>query len=432
MSHATTALELFDQADGPDDERALLLVELAEAKARVADPNTERTFHLAISTARHEQTGIAFARAVLGLSDPWTLSGQIATDRIALLHEALDLLGDDAALRARLQGRLAAELYYVDGSGPRRRQLSDSAVELARFVGDPHALVAALEARTYATWGLGGVDDRNAGARQILAVAEQMRAPELTLSGLGWLITASIELGDVATARHAVSRYQQLADQLRQPRHVWYALTRAAMLQALSGDHQRALRTAEAARAVGQDQPDADNVHHALLAPITILTGSAADLPTFVAHADNTARLVGPDSPSTCYVTAVAAAAAAQWGITATAHAMLGRLPAGWADSDDLVSAGTLAAAAWAASITHDRRIADTIAERLASRRGTHLVVAGAVAYWGAAAHWLGLLADVRGDRTAANELFQQALDEHRRVNATAFEGLTLHALDRG
>ncbi len=431
VAHATAALTLFDLLGGPESDRAWLVVELADARRAIADLAAAATYRDAARLARSTDAPAVLARAALGLTDAWAFSGEVIDDRREILDEALDVLGDDEpALRARVAARLASELYYVAGSLERRRELCDHAVAVARTVNDHLAIAAALDARSYATWGLGGAAERLGCGQEIAGLADRARSPELTLAGLGWCITASLELGDIAASRRALASYQQLADQLRQPRYIWYALTREAMLHHLAGDHEHALATATRALTVGAGEADHDNVHHALLAQMTIFRRATHDVPALVERADTLERQLGPANPSTRYVTAVAAAAAAEAGATDQSRTLLQRLPADWIDTDDLVSAATLAAAAWAVTRTHDGGLAGAIGERLTPLRGTHLVAAGAVVYWGAASHWLGELAATVGDRATAAELLHQALAEHHHVGSRPFEQRTQHAIN--
>jgi class 3 adenylate cyclase len=77
-------------------------------------------------------------------------------EKVELLEAALELVGDDPALRARLLGILAIELIYVGDTTARRVELLDEARELARRSGDAQALVAVAEcyfnARPRSTW----------------------------------------------------------------------------------------------------------------------------------------------------------------------------------------------------------------------------------------------------------------------------------------
>ena len=277
FAHATAALTLFDLLGGPEADRAWLVVELADARRAIADPAAAATYRDAATLARSTRTPAVLARAALGLTDAWAFSGEVIDDRREILDEALDALGDDEpALRARLAARLASELYYVGGSLERRRELCDQAVAVARTIDDHLAIAAALDARSYATWGLGGAAERLACGHEIAVLAERARSPELTLAGLGWRITASLELGDITTSRRALAGYQRLAGQIGLPRYIWYGLTREAMLHSLAGDHEQALATATRALTVGVGEADHDNVHHALVAQMTIFRKATA------------------------------------------------------------------------------------------------------------------------------------------------------------
>jgi len=74
------------------------------------------------------------------------------TLEVRLLEEALAVLGEtDGILRARVLGRLAKALQS-SADPDRRVGLSETAVAMARRIGDPVALAAVLYDRHMATW----------------------------------------------------------------------------------------------------------------------------------------------------------------------------------------------------------------------------------------------------------------------------------------
>lgn len=115
------------------------------------------SFLQAADTAKALGDDARFARAALGFGGQLADFGLVNEQLIDLLEEALEVLdGGSPTLRARVLGRLAAALYWVDPErqpevADRRAALSAEAVKLARAAGDPHALAAALHGRWYAT-----------------------------------------------------------------------------------------------------------------------------------------------------------------------------------------------------------------------------------------------------------------------------------------
>ena len=146
-ARALDALELDPE---PSRERRLeLLLELGAAQtkaARVAD--ARQTLERAANLARELDRPEELAHAALGICLLST-AGIVDEPLIDLLEEALERIGDDdSALRSHLLSGLAQELYWIDPAG-RSNDLGLEALEMARRVGDPGALAAALVRRQF-------------------------------------------------------------------------------------------------------------------------------------------------------------------------------------------------------------------------------------------------------------------------------------------
>jgi hypothetical protein len=111
-------------------------------------------------------------------------------------------------------------------------------------------------------WAPGSAQERLALGREIVDLAHQGGDRELALHGHAWCQTALLELGDVRGLDVELAAYERLAEELRQPRYRWYAVTRRAMRALLAGDLDKGERLARGARDLGKDagQADADNV----------------------------------------------------------------------------------------------------------------------------------------------------------------------------
>ena len=86
----------------------------------------------------------------------WPLGSGVLDDQPSrLLSQALKLLDgeDERALRARVQSRLAASLYYWAGTEARREGLVLDALAIARDLDDPATLAHVLSNGQLATWG---------------------------------------------------------------------------------------------------------------------------------------------------------------------------------------------------------------------------------------------------------------------------------------
>ncbi|HEY2637690.1 MAG TPA: AAA family ATPase, partial [Solirubrobacteraceae bacterium] len=122
--------------------RASLHERLGEALMRAGDlAGGREALGEAATIARRTGDSELLARAALGTA-AWGLStGLVDEQHLApLLEQALARLGPgDSALRARVQSRLAAALYWSDDPAF-RATLADEAIAMARRVGDPATL----------------------------------------------------------------------------------------------------------------------------------------------------------------------------------------------------------------------------------------------------------------------------------------------------
>src|SRR5436305_1658128 len=191
---ALQALEL--KAPTADRRHGELLVKLAHAQTRAAEghlakENYRRAALLARELGDHE----LFAEAAEGLSG-WAEIGVIDHDAIALIQEALELLGEeDSVVRARLLARLAIAIYFVDSE--RREQLARDAVAMARRVGDPATLAYALNDAHFVLHGPGSDNDRIQLASELIEVAEKAGDHELAIEGRGQRLMDLLEAGRI-------------------------------------------------------------------------------------------------------------------------------------------------------------------------------------------------------------------------------------------
>jgi DNA-binding SARP family transcriptional activator len=267
------AVQLFEGAlQQPTDRsrRCDLLLALADAQMKAASGQRARsTFMQAADTAKALGDQTRFARAALGFGGPLADFGLVNEPLIALLEEALGILNEDElALRARVLGRLADALYWVDperrpGVAEERARLSAEGVRLARRAGDPDALAAALHGRWYATWRPDNAEERRTIAAELHEVADGAGNWELALLGRMWSIITALELGDMPAADAEIDAYAADAEALGQQYLLaWPALwrgTRATM----QGRFAAAEELNRQALALSERAPDANLIENA-------------------------------------------------------------------------------------------------------------------------------------------------------------------------
>jgi DNA-binding SARP family transcriptional activator len=237
--HLERAIDAFAPADGE------LLLGLGDARLRAGDVERSRaSFSAAAQQARQHGDPQQLARAALGRSGLGVTVLGHDSETVTLLEEALAAMGDRSpALRARLLGRLAIELYHAPPVA-RREELSAQAVALARETGEPGALVDALSARHVALWSPPHLDERLALADEMVALAQDAGDRERALQGRNWRVLDLLERGDLATARAEIDLHGRLADELRLPGYQWWTPMWRAMLAFLEGrlEHAEQLR----------------------------------------------------------------------------------------------------------------------------------------------------------------------------------------------
>ncbi|HEY1342187.1 MAG TPA: hypothetical protein VGF59_31985, partial [Bryobacteraceae bacterium] len=237
---ALEALETYQQGD--EKRRCELLLALGDAiKKTNAAPKSREVFERAAESARRMNDAQALARAALGLSP--AVSGAVGVldePQIRLLNEALEKLPpEDSALRARALAQLSAALYY---SPEKRVPLSKEAVEMARRVGDPMALLTALYCRHVALVLTDDLEERRGVGLEILRVAEAAGAKEMMLRAWYRLAVDAMEMGDLAAVDTAIDGFGRLAEEIRQPAYQWLApffRGNVALLQGRFADCER-------------------------------------------------------------------------------------------------------------------------------------------------------------------------------------------------
>jgi predicted ATPase/DNA-binding CsgD family transcriptional regulator len=276
FERALAALELAERPD--QQQRCQLLLALGEASMAAGDVAAARAaYQQAGEVARRIGAAELLARAGLGLGveftsgivdpakvglleeAPTARSGIVDPIEVGLLEEALVALGEnDSRLRARVLARLARALLSTPQLD-RRLQLSQEAVALARRLGDPATLAAALYDRHLAIWGadqpaLAG--ERLAMATEVVDLAERTGDWAMALRGRGLRRTDLLELGDLAGFDADLAAAERTAEQLRQLHHRWPLPLAHATRAMLAGRFAEAEELAAQGLAIGRRAGD--------------------------------------------------------------------------------------------------------------------------------------------------------------------------------
>jgi AAA ATPase-like protein len=414
--------------------RAGLLLSLAEALTKTGpDPAAARATDEAVRLARHAGEPRLLAAAALLNAQHLDFNAPADT-ATALLREAAAALGPaDHALRARTLARLAITLAPEP---PAARAAADQAVKDARqaVAADPvspaaaTALASSLVARHYVLWGTQDPADALAAADEIITAARRAREPETELDGRVLRLTHLLELGDGPAAQRVLPELDRMAEALRQPAVRLTALSRRSTLAALAGDFAPAVEFARQAFQTGQaaSLPDAGAVYWGQLFAVWLHT----DLPDGDEQwmERELRSLVARSYLSVAHAAALVQIEAAH-GAADQARARLDELVEAGLDRlrPDMLFLWALTLLARGCVVLRAAGHAPRLYRALAPYAGRAAVAAGAVMCSGSTDFYLGGLAALGGDTTAAGRHYRMAAGCHRRLDARPMLALTLH-----
>ncbi len=296
--HFGRALQLLGtDVEGADRRRCDLLLRLGDARWRAGDVGAARSsFEDATVVARRLGEGELLARAALGYVT--ALGGfllyarfEVGATGAGLLEEALAALPDgDSPLRVSLLSRLALELYSANEPVERRAAVSNEAVELARRIGDPRALVTAFHARHWTLTVPELVLERLEHTEEMLEAAEQIADREMQFLAHNARFHCFLELGDGSALDREIEAMTRIADLIRQPSYLWHTTCLRAVRAILDGRYADAEELAATALQFGrlrQSEYPAYVFQYAQLFAIRWAQGRLGELwPSIRAHGD--------------------------------------------------------------------------------------------------------------------------------------------------
>ena len=395
---------------GGGGDRGELLCELGEAALAAGDEDRARqAFEEAAGLARQLASPGLLAAAALGMAggrggfevdlrDP---------DRVAVLAEALGAQPEgDSAARARLLGRLSLALAFTGASEEQREGLSAEAVAMARRLGVPAVLAAALAARCDAISGPDHIAERRAAAAEIVALAQAGGDRTSEMLGRRLLVVALAQAADWPTADTEIAAYARQAGKMAQPRLSWYVPLWRGARALMHGDHAHAEACASELNDLAERSGSANARLLALVQRYVRLMSEDRAGELAGVFAGILAAL--PDDPRI----AVCARAFfdARRGELAQARAALDRVVAGEAPRDGEWLPRYVQVAR--AAVLADHRAAAELAYRVLTPYARECAVEGILAgSWGSVAAHLGLLARYLGRAGEAGAHFALAAD---------------------
>jgi hypothetical protein len=168
---------------------------------------------------------MALARAALACNI-WALSLGVDEPLVHLAEEAVERLAGtrETGVLACVKGLLAVTLYWSD-QVERRERLGAEALALARADHgrehtreSEHVLAYVLARYLLTVWGPSSAVEHLPLSDELLVLTRKLRDVELEILTRNWRVTVLLELGRFSAVDQEISRLQQIATDLRQPR----------------------------------------------------------------------------------------------------------------------------------------------------------------------------------------------------------------------
>jgi DNA-binding CsgD family transcriptional regulator/tetratricopeptide (TPR) repeat protein len=411
---ALDALELTDPTDAAQRCRLLLAFGAAQRKAGEL-PEAMTTFQRTAEVAREQGFAEDLARAAVEFERVLWLTSLPAQPAVCLLQDALHALGNgDSVLRARAMGGLARAFRFT-GSSPQAAVLGRQALEMSRRLNDPVTVAFNLHVMLDILWGPEKTAERLSHATEMLRLTADANNNELIHEAHFWRISCLLELGDIEDLDAKVEVQVRLSEELRQPFYCYIATGIRAMRAIMEGRFAEGERLALQAYALGR-RVRAENVDGTFGLQMFTLRreqGRMAELEPVVrmfVQQHKGAAIWGPGL----------ALIYSELGRESEARDEFQRLARDEfaAIPRDALWGTCLVYLAEVCVFLHNPEGAAILYHLLQPYRGRNVVGGGAVACYGAADRYLGLLATTMSKWTEAERHFTAALAMDMRLGA--------------
>ena len=415
-----------------ESQRGELLQSLGEAQMRVGDTEAARqTLLRAADAARVRDDPVAFAHAALSCAI-WGLTNGTDEQLVGLAQEAAARLErvDEPGLMARVEGFLAAAIYWTD-EVERRERLAEDALRLARGEEQRRrdresgqTLGYVLGRYLLARWGPQSAIRDVEISDEVVELAQRLGDAELELLIRNWRITVLMELGRFAAVDQEIARVEQMAGELRQPRAMVFLPLHYALRAGTMGRFDEAEGLNSHSSEIGRELrgSTSDLAGSAQLLMLRLLQGRLPEL-------EQPLRALAASRPEMVGYACALAALLSQAGRPAEAQAELERLTASGLDGfpKDCTHMLMLALVGDVAAELGDAARARQIYDWLSPYSGRWVVSAGASALW-PVDRSLGALATAAGSIDVALDHIASARAQSER--AGALPSATLAMLD--
>jgi tetratricopeptide (TPR) repeat protein len=403
-------------------------------------PEALQSFAEAADLARLVGSPVHLARAALGVEDCEFVSGTSENDTVGLLEAALLGLDEgEITLRCRILGHLGRALFK-QGAVERSITLARDATRLARQLGDRSALLDALHCEQNAAaghpWSARQFPMRRQTLHEMVAIAEETSDNVLIIvRAISFAMAGYLEMGDLAGFEAQFARHRAILEKYQVVGLLHYGPAMAdAMRAILHGDFATAGRLAEKALTFTGEAPSdvATGVYGVQMFTIRRERGRLAEVAPLLR------RFLVENSRDSAWRPGLALIAS-DLGFDEAARTAFDKMAGlGFAFPVDGNYTITLCYLAEVCARLGDADRAERLYSLLLPYRDLAVVVPISTVCCGSASRYIGMLARVMGDWTAAAEHFDAALRMDRRLQAwpwlahTKYEfALMLRARDR-
>jgi predicted ATPase/DNA-binding CsgD family transcriptional regulator len=424
------ALQALAHKVPPDEsQRSTLLLALGEAQRQAGQAlQALDTLREVADIARRLGATETLANAALKFEWTTWAARLHPESAMRLLEDALQALSlAESALRAKMLASLARALLYT-GLQQQAAGYAEQAVVMARRVSDPAALAFTLDVMLDVPWGPTQTEARLANSTEMLQLAEAAGDKEIFTHAYQRLLMCWLELGDIQQADAAIAVYSQIATELRQPFYLHITAGNQTMRALLDGRFAETEQLAMQALTIGQQAQaeNADGVFGMQMFTLRRAQGRLAEIAPVVRH------FVRQHSASAAWRPGLALIYS-ELGLKTEAQAEFAHLAQH--DFADFPQDGL-----WVTCITYlaevcaflqDAVRAATLYRLILPYAGRNVVVGGAVLCYGAASHYLGMLATILERWDDAAQHFQDALAMNAQIGARPYLAYTQHQYAR-
>ena len=424
VARLRTAIEIGIE-DGP--ELTVALLELGSASHRAGRAtDAQEAFASAAELARGLDRADLLARAAIGYEEACWRPGLVSREAVELLEEGLTAIGEGSEeLRIGLLAGLARALDF-QGERERGAIVRENAVGLARRH-ENRAGLAKVLVRSYWARGTTPLEEILSMLTEARDLAEELGDAETRTEAMAMRVPTFVALGDLESARVEVAAQREMAEQAAQPFMQHVAEHYGSAIALCDGNLAEAEALAERSHEWGRllTGRDASGVYGIQMFGVRREQGRLAELAPAIRILAGEAEREGPWLPGLVAVLA-------ELGMEREARRELSRLAADGIDG--------FRASLWLATLTYltdacaalgDEAMAAIVYPELEPLAGGNVMIGHMVACYGAADRYLGMLAATLGESERAEEHFERAMEQNRRMGASTWMAHTAYEYGR-